>query len=232
MKTDSRQTRPGSPRCEQDDTPWLDRLMTLTEKFLNLLRSLPDFIVYLLLGLSAFVENVFPPIPGDTITAFGAFLVGTGKLSFMGVYLSTTLGSLLGFMSLFWLGSYLGRHFFIEKDYRFLGARHIVKAEEWFGRYGYLLIAFNRFLPGVRSAVSLAGGISRLKAGWVTILALVSCAVWNLIWIMAGYMLGTNWKAVEARMAAIMMKYNLAIFILVVLVVLFVFIRKRRGRRV
>jgi membrane protein DedA with SNARE-associated domain len=206
--------------------------MTLTEKFLNLLHSLPDFLVYLLLGLSAFVENVFPPIPGDTITAFGAFLVGTGKLSFIGVYFSTTLGSLLGFMSLFWVGSYLGRHFFIEKDYRFLRAKDIVKAEEWFGRYGYLLIAFNRFLPGVRSAISLAGGISRLKAGRVTLLAFVSCAAWNLIWIIAGYMLGSNWQAVEASMGAIMMKYNLAIFIVVVLIALFIFIRKRRGRRV
>jgi membrane protein DedA with SNARE-associated domain len=204
--------------------------MTLTQKFLDALHALPDSLVYLLLGLSAFVENVFPPIPGDTITAFGAFLVGTGKLSFLGVYISTTLGSLLGFMTLFWLAGYLGRHFFIEKDYRFLRAKDIIKAEEWFGRYGYLLITFNRFLPGIRSAISLASGISRLKAGRVAILALVSCAAWNLIWIVAGYMLGTNWQAVEARMGAIMMKYNLAVFMLLGLVLLFIFLRKRRGR--
>jgi membrane protein DedA with SNARE-associated domain len=43
------------------------------EKFLNELRSLPDLLIYFLLGLSAFVENLVPPIPGDTITAFGAF---------------------------------------------------------------------------------------------------------------------------------------------------------------
>ena len=84
------------------------------DKFLNELRSLPDTLIYFFLALSAFVENLVPPIPGDTITAFGAFLVGVGKLSFVGVYISTTLGSSLGFLTLFWLGGFLGRHFFIE----------------------------------------------------------------------------------------------------------------------
>jgi len=52
-----------------------------------------DIYLYIFLFLSAVVENLFPPIPGDTITAFGAFLVGTGRLDFLLVYTSTTLGS-------------------------------------------------------------------------------------------------------------------------------------------
>ena len=67
--------------------------MAFLDGFLDFLNSLPDGLIYLLLGVSAFVENVFPPVPGDTITAFGAFLVGTQRLSFFGVYLSTTAGS-------------------------------------------------------------------------------------------------------------------------------------------
>ena len=118
------------------------------EKFLNELRSLPDFLIYFFLGLSAFVENLVPPIPGDTITAFGAFLVGMGRLSFAGVYISTTVGSLLGFLSLFWVGGFLGRHFFIERDFRFLRAKDIIKAEEWFGRYGYFLILIQSIHAG------------------------------------------------------------------------------------
>ena len=81
--------------------------MTYTERFLNCLETLPDFLIYLFLWLSAFVENLFPPIPGDTITAFGALLVGIGGLNFFGVYFSTTLGSLLGFLCLFRVGGYL-----------------------------------------------------------------------------------------------------------------------------
>ena len=103
--------------------------MSYTETFLNYLNSLPDGLIYLLLGVSAFVENIFPPIPGDTITAFGAFLVGIGRLDLVGVYTTTTLGSLAGFMSLFGIGRYLGRRFFMEKDYRFFKAEDLRKAE-------------------------------------------------------------------------------------------------------
>ena len=202
----------------------------LIEKFLNELRSLPDLLIYILLGLSAFLENVVPPIPGDTITAFGAFLVGVGKLSFAGVYISTTVGSLLGFMCLFWLGGVLGRHFFIQRDYRFLRAKDIIKAEEWFGRYGYFLILFNRFMPGIRSAVALASGITRFRTLPVAALAFLSCAAWNLIWIFMGHTLGTHWETVNQKMGEFLARYNAAVIVLLVLVVFF-FIFKRLFRR-
>ena len=192
-------------------------------EFLNIL---PDYLIYLALGISAFVENICPPIPGDTITAFGAFLVGTKRLHFFGVYLSTTLGSLFGFLFLFWIGGLLGRRFFIEKDYRFLKAKDIIRAEEWFRKYGYLLILFNRFLPGVRSAICLAGGLSRLRTSTVALLAFISCTLWNLIWISAGYMLGSNWQTAKEKMLYIMSRYNLAVLTIFGIIILF-FLYKR-----
>lgn len=206
-------------------------VVSYLDSFLNLLNSLPNTLLYFLLGLSAFVENVFPPIPGDTITAFGAFLVATERLSFFGVYLSTTLGSLFGFMFLFWIGSLLGRRFFIEKDYRFFRAKDIIRAEEWFRKYGYFLILLNRFFPGIRSVISIAGGISQLKVLRVTLLALISSCVWNLIWIMLGYSIGTNWDIVKEKIARIMFSYNLAILILIGLVVLILVLRMTKKKR-
>jgi len=204
--------------------------LSYLDRFLDLLNSLPAFLIYFLLGLSAFIENVFPPIPGDTITAFGAFLVGTERLNFAGVYLSTTLGSLMGFMFLFQVGGLLGRRFFVERDLWFFKARDIMRAEEWFRKYGYLLILLNRFFPGIRSVISISGGISGLKTFRVALLALISCGVWNLIWIAAGYMMGSNWETVKGRMACIMVRYNLAIFVLLGVVILF-FVLKRLIKR-
>ena len=193
---------------------------------MRFLDTLPNALIYFLLGASAFVENVFPPIPGDTITAFGAFLVGTERLDFFGVYLSTVVGSLIGFMFLFWVGGLLGRRFFLERDYWFFKAQDIIKAEAWFKKYGYLLILLNRFFPGVRSVISIAGGISGLKTKRVILLALISCSIWNLIWIFFGYMLGSNWDMARDQMARIMSRYNLAVVILFGMVVLFFVVRK------
>ena len=205
--------------------------MPYIDAFLTKLNAFPDGLIYFLLGLSAFVENVFPPIPGDTITAFGAFLVGTKRLDFMGVYLATTVGSLAGFMSLFGIGTLLGRRFFIERDYRFFKARDIIRAEEWFNRWGYVLILLNRFFPGIRSAISIAGGISHLRTLRVTVLALISAGVWNLLWILAGYSLGTHWDVVKEKMATLMFRYNVGAFICLGLVVLFLILRVFRKKR-
>jgi membrane protein DedA with SNARE-associated domain len=199
--------------------------MSYLDYFLNSLNSLPDFLIYFFLGLSAFVENVFPPIPGDTITAFGAFLVGTQRLHFMGVYSSTTLGSLAGFMFLFWVGGLLGRRFFIARDYWFFKAEDIIRAEEWYRKHGYFLVLLNRFFPGIRSVISIAGGISKLRAFKVAWLALISSCVWNLIWMAFGYMLGNNWETARDKMSYFLARYNYAILILLGLVVVCVLVK-------
>lgn len=205
--------------------------LSYLDRFFNLLDTLPNSLLYILLGLSAFVENIFPPIPGDTITAFGAFLVGARRLDFMGVYLSTTLGSLAGFMALFWIGNLLGRKFFIEKDYRLFSAQDILKAEQWFQKYGYFLILLNRFFPGIRSIISLAGGISNLGTFRVALLALISASAWNLIWIAIGYSLGNNWGTVKEKMGYILFQYNISFLILVALVGLIFLLRMIRKRQ-
>ncbi|MCG2779295.1 MAG: DedA family protein [Desulfobacterales bacterium] len=200
--------------------------MTYLDRFLDSLNSLPDVLIYLFLGLSAFVENVFPPIPGDTITAFGAFLVGTKRLHFFGVYFATTLGSLAGFMFLFWVGNLLGRRFFIERDYWFFKVEDIIRAEKWFRKYGYFLVLLNRFFPGIRSVISITGGISKLRASKVAWLALISSCVWNLIWIAFGYMLGNNWETARDKMSYFLVRYNIAILILLGLVVVCFVVKK------
>jgi len=204
--------------------------VTYLDRFLSFLDSLPDSLIYCLLGLSAFLENVFPPAPGDTITAFGAFLVGTNRLQFPAMFISTTLGSLAGFMFLFWIGNLLGRRFFIERDFWYLKAEDIIRAEEWFRKYGYLLILLNRFFPGIRSAISIASGISKLRVLKVTVFALISCSIWNLIWISMGYTLGTNWETAKEKMEGIMVGYNIVFLGLLGILILFFILRRIRNR--
>lgn len=179
---------------------------SLIEKVLNA----PAEILYLFLFLSSVVENLFPPIPGDTITALGAFLVGQGKLDFTFVYVITTLGSTVGFLILYGFGWFLGKEFFIEKDFRFFPAKSISHGEHWFSRFGYFVVLANRFLPGIRSVISLVAGASMLRPFKVCLYALASAAVWNFIWIQAGYRLGNNWAEVRRSVEELLRKYNTA----------------------
>ncbi len=196
------------------------------EHILNYLDKLPDFTLYLFLGLGAFIENIFPPAPGDMVIVFGAFLAGTGKLNFIMVFISTTAGSLLGFLTMFWLGSFLGRRFFTERDFFFFKKDNIIRMGRWFKKYGYFIITLNRFFPGVRSVISIAGGIYKLETIKVLYLSLISASLWNIIWMSIGYTLGENWTIVEEKLSYIFARYNMIVFSLFLVLFLYVVIRR------
>ena len=129
----------------------------------NLITQVDPFVAYLILFASAYVENTFPPVPGDTVTIIGAYLITTGKLSFTGVWLSTTLGSVLGFFTMYLVGYKFGRAFITsEKRAKIFGFDRIEKTKIWFSKYGYWVIFVNRFLSGTRSVISLFAGIFKL----------------------------------------------------------------------
>jgi membrane protein DedA with SNARE-associated domain len=202
-------------------------------EIIKFLLPLNNIFLYLFLFLSAIIENLFPPIPGDTITVFGAFLVGVGRLNYFGVYLSTTLGSVIGFMTLFLLGKYLGKKFFHEKNYKHFSIKTIEKTEKWIQKYGYWLIISNRFLPTVRSVISIVSGISELNTTKVFFFSLISASAWNLIWIQTGYLLGHRWHTVKEKFSNIIWTYNIiAGIILISLIIIFLIIRKFRKKAV
>ena len=196
------------------------------EQTITSLTALPNQYIYLLLFINAFVEYIFPPIPGDTIMVFGAYLVGIKKLNLAIVYLVSTAGSISGFLTLFFFGKYLGSEYFLRKDFRFFSREMILRVEQWFHRYGIGLIAANRFFSGIRSAIALFAGIARMQLLTTALAALLSSMVWNALLISGGCFLGKNWQLV----LTILKRYNqgIVIAILVFLVCYFLWKRKQK----
>ena len=178
--------------------------------------------VYTLLCLSAYAENIIPPIPGDTIVVFGAYLVGTGVIDFAPAFAVTTIGSLAGFMSLYWLGRVFGKSVVETERWKLFASDDFKRVETWFERYGYAIIAANRFLSGTRSVISLFAGIAVLRLKIVLVFALVSCALWNFILMYAGYAIGDNWHLILEYIK----QYNIIVFAAVGILLLVLVIRK------
>ena len=68
----------------------------LTRQIIELLSSGPSTIGAVVLFITALIEYVFPPFPGDTVTLFGAFLAANGSWSVPLVFTAVTLGSASG----------------------------------------------------------------------------------------------------------------------------------------
>jgi len=182
----------------------------------NIISQVDPVLAYLILFASAYIENTFPPIPGDTVTVIGAYLITTGKLSFIGVWFSTTLGSVLGFFTMYLIGSKLGKEFISSKKRaKIFGFERMEKIEVWFAKYGYGVILANRFLSGTRSVISLFAGIFKLSGLRVLLLATLSALIWNGILMYAGYMLGVNWESITG----IVSQYNQIVIVLTILLI-------------
>jgi membrane protein DedA with SNARE-associated domain len=189
----------------------------------NLFSSISPITAYFVLCLSAFTENVLPPIPGDTVVVLGAYLVSIGQLSFWGVYISTTIGSVVGFMTMYYLGRKFGRSFIYKKSRsKIFKEEDIRKVELWFGKWGYWVIAANRFLSGTRSVISLFAGLFHLNSLLVILLALVSAMIWNGLLLFAGMLVGNNWGIISD----IISQYNKVLIALTVLIIGYIIYRK------
>jgi len=50
------------------------------EDLLDFIKSVDPLWMYMILFVGAYIENIIPLIPGDTIVVFGAYLAGIGTL--------------------------------------------------------------------------------------------------------------------------------------------------------
>ena len=60
------------------------------------LAALPAMALYAVMFIAAALENVFPPVPADTVVAFGSFLAARGDGTILGAFAATLLGNMTG----------------------------------------------------------------------------------------------------------------------------------------
>ena len=182
---------------------------------------------YLAVALSAFLENVIPPVPGDTVVVFSAYLVGLGLLHWAPVYAATCVGGTAGFMLMYQIGRTGGRALVGRSGNRLFGQEQLIRVEAWLERYGSWLILANRFLSGVRSVIALAAGLGNLSWPRVFVLGGISMILWNGALLYAGMLVGRNWESV----IEVLRQYNQVAVGIVIVVLLGLVLRGWRQRR-
>lgn len=181
-------------------------------------------------GLTIALENLFPPLPSEIILPLAGFTASRGAFGLPEVLLWTTLGSVAGALILYGLGAWLGRDRLrrIVARVPLMQVADVDRAEAWFARHGSKAVFFGRMIPLFRSLISIPAGIERMSLVRFTLLTAAGSAIWNTIFVLAGYTLGENWGLVE-RYADILQL--LVIITVAAAVITFVAVRLRqRGR--
>jgi membrane protein DedA with SNARE-associated domain len=193
----------------------------MVERILDFISQLTPFWIYIIVFASSYLENVFPPLPSDLVIVVAGSLVGIGALHFIPALLLATIGSVFGFMTLFYVGTVTDKKVVHSGKVRFISVESIENIEHWFQKYGYWIILANRFLPGARTIISFFGGLSELKKIKTAILATLSALIWNSAMIYLGLMFGSNVQVVDYYLST----YSYIIYLICAVVLIFFVLR-------
>ncbi len=185
------------------------------ETLLQFMRSLDPTLIYAILFLIAFIENIFPPAPSDMVVVFGGSLVGIGVLNPVAALGWTTLGSAIGFMVMYGVGAWFDRSIVEKRRPKFLPEAAIKKVEEWFRKYGLWIIVINRFLAGTRAVVSFCAGMAKMNLMQTVLLSTASALAWNILLLLGGFYLGHHWQKIGFYLHA----YSQLVTILMIVIV-------------
>jgi membrane protein DedA with SNARE-associated domain len=152
-------------------------------------------------GLTA-LENIVPPIPSEVILPLAGFEAGRGTFSLPLVVLAATLGSMLGALVLYMVGSVFGEQrlrYFIERygRYALIETNDLDVSLRWFEMHGGKAVLIGRLVPAVRSLVSIPAGMSSMSMPRFLVLTAIGSGVWNTLLVGLGYILGEQWHRVE-----------------------------------
>lgn len=169
---------------------------------LDWITHLIDSAGYFGIALLMVVENVFPPIPSELIMPLAGFLTSQGKLSFFGVVIAGTAGSLLGNLALYYVGKKIGPERLNRwADQRgwwlMLSREDIERARRWFDRHGIATVFLSRLVPGIRSLISIPAGIEGMNPFLFALMSGSGMAIWAGTLAYLGRLLGQNFKDVS-----------------------------------
>ena len=150
-------------------------------------------------GLAIALENIFPPLPSEVILPMAGLSASRGSFSLAEALIWTTLGSLAGAFLLYGIGAWLGvdRLRAIAAKVPLLRPDDIDRTVAWFHRHGGKAVFFGRMVPIFRSLISIPAGVTRMPLWRFGLLTVAGSALWNTIFVLAGFLLGEAWPVIE-----------------------------------
>ncbi|HYN30938.1 MAG TPA: VTT domain-containing protein [Dermatophilaceae bacterium] len=133
----------------------------------------------------------FPLLPGDSlIFAIGLF-IARGDLDMnpavaaLVLFLAAFLGNVVGYE----IGRAVGRPLY-ERDGRIIKKKYFDQTHAFFDRHGAKALVIGRFVPIVRTYVTVVAGVSRMERRHFFLWSAVGAVLWAPCMLFLGYFLG------------------------------------------
>jgi len=158
---------------------------------------------YLALFFITLLSALGIPVGSEVAIAYaGALASGhlTGRhdhLDIILVAIVASAGEVAGSSCGYAIGRFGGRSL-VERvgKYLMLTNKDLDRAEAWFDRFGESAVLFGRFIPLVRSFVSVAAGLAEMTLAKFLLFTTIACSIWCVGLSLMGYALGASWNKV------------------------------------
>ena len=131
-------------------------------------------------------------LPGDSLLFAAGLLVSTGtfRQPLWLVCLLVTLAAIAGNITGYYVGRKAGPAIFKRPDSRLFRHDYVEKAEAFFERYGARSLVLARFVPVVRTFITVMAGAARMDFRRYLVFTVIGAVLWATGLTLLGYWLG------------------------------------------
>jgi membrane-associated protein len=131
-------------------------------------------------------------LPGDSLLFTAGLFVADGAIGspLWLVCALLVLAAVLGNACGYWIGRSAGPTVFERPRSRMFRPEHVVKTQEFFDRYGNRAIVLGRFVPIVRTFITVMAGVGRMEPRRYLTYSVIGGVAWAAGVTVLGYWLG------------------------------------------
>lgn len=131
-------------------------------------------------------------LPGDSLLFTAGLFVAQGAIStpLWLVCLILVVAAVAGNIAGYWIGRTAGPAIFDKQQSRLFKPEHVVKTQGFFDKYGNRAIVMARFVPIVRTFITVMAGVGRMEPKRYFTYSLIGGVVWAAGVTLLGFWLG------------------------------------------
>lgn len=129
-------------------------------------------------------------MPGDTLLLTAGALASTGKLPLVGIIGVVAVAAIAGDNVGYLIGRHYGRRLFSKGDGMLFRHEYVMRAENFYERFGSKTMLLAHFVPVVRTFAPIVAGIARMNRAQFFVFDAIGDIAWATILTLIGYFVG------------------------------------------
>jgi membrane-associated protein len=213
----------------------MEWILAALDVVLHLSRYLESWIalygvwIYVILFAVIFAETglvVTPFLPGDSLLFIAGSLAALGGMDVHLLALVLFIAAVLGNTTNYEIGRYFGKHYFVDRQSRWLNPVYLERTHAFFERWGPLAVVLARFVPFLRTYVPFVAGLGAMFRPKYLSYTVIGAAVWVGSLIYLGYFFG-NIPWIKANLGFL----TIGIIVLSLVPVMIALVKSKRAGR-